>query len=188
MKKLFFLILGLLCCAQPSYASSLDELYRDLIKSDNEGYLPMFVKNRHAPDVLLDDKLPDTAEIQPAPVADIPEPSEVNFINEERQKEDALKVEQRKWQETIKAVAENRVTPIELEEIIRRADQNNPKAVEIYAWMNTRGIGIKPDLPKAFQLYQKAILLGVPEAEKNAAQVYRVLTPEQRANLGKIHL
>ena len=38
-------------------ASSLDDLYRDVIRSDNDGYLPMFVKNRSMPDVLVEEEV-----------------------------------------------------------------------------------------------------------------------------------
>lgn len=188
MKKLLFIIIALLSFSNLASASSLDELYRDLIKSDNEGYLPMFVKNRHTPDVLLDDKLPASENLQPAPVQVTTEPSSVSFINEEQRKEEALKAAQQKWENAVLAVKENRVTPVELEEIIQQANLNNPKAVEIYAWMNTKGAGIQKNLIKAFELYQKAYLLGIPNAEKNAALIYRVLTPDQRATLGKAKL
>ena len=55
MKQIVFIILTLIF-AQPAFsANSLDELYRDLIRADNEGYLPLFVKNRKVPDILSDD-------------------------------------------------------------------------------------------------------------------------------------
>ena len=59
MKQIVFIILTLIF-AQPAFsANSLDELYRDLIRADNEGYLPLFVKNRKVPDILSDDKIFD---------------------------------------------------------------------------------------------------------------------------------
>ena len=55
-KTRFFIIFSLLFLSLPAHATSLDEIYRDLVRSDNSGYLPMFVKNRNAPDFLLDDE------------------------------------------------------------------------------------------------------------------------------------
>ena len=45
-------ILPLLLWSNLTQASSLDELYRDIMRSDNQGYLPLFVKNRKTPDIL----------------------------------------------------------------------------------------------------------------------------------------
>lgn len=184
MKKALFIILSLIFSVPEVSANSLDELYRDLIKSDNEGYLPLFVKNRKVPDILTDDKIP-TEGVMPAPAAVTAEPSEISFTDPRKQQEEAIKADILAWENTIKAVRENRVTPIELEEITKRAEQNNPRAVEIYAWMTTKGVGVRQDLIKAFLLYQKAAKLGVLNAENNAAQIYRVLSPDERAALAK---
>ena len=98
---------------------------------------------------------------------------------------EAAKAEALAWENAIKAIQENRVTPVELEEIIKRVEQNNPRATEIYAWMLTKGVGVKQNLIKAFQLYQQAAKLGVLNAENNAAQIYRVLSPDERAFLAQ---
>ena len=39
-------------------AMSLDEIYRDIVRDDNSGYLPIFVRNRNRPELLFEDKLP----------------------------------------------------------------------------------------------------------------------------------
>lgn len=185
MKKIVFIILSLMFAAPESSANSLDELYRDLIRADNEGYLPLFVKNRKVPDILSDDKIPTA----PQPVASTPAPNdvpqEVSFVDPRQKEAEAAKAEALAWENAIKAIQENRVTPVELEEIIKRVEQNNPRAVEIYAWMLTKGVGVKQNLIKAFQLYQQAAKLGVLNAENNAAQIYRVLSPDERAYLAK---
>lgn len=185
MKQIVFIILSLMFAAPESSANSLDELYRDLIRSDNEGYLPLFVKNRQVPDILSDDKIPTV----PQPVASTPTPAdvpqEVSFVDPRQQEAEVAKAEVLAWENAIKAIQENRVTPVELEEIIKRVEQNNPRAVEIYAWMLTKGVGVKQNLIKAFQLYQQAAKLGVLNAENNAAQIYRVLSPDERAYLAK---
>ena len=48
----FILTIG---ASYPASATSLDELYRDIVRSDNSGYLPLYVKNRNAPEFLFDD-------------------------------------------------------------------------------------------------------------------------------------
>ena len=49
-------MIDILVMAFNAQATSLDGIYRDIIRSNNSGYLPLFVKNRHQPDVLLSDE------------------------------------------------------------------------------------------------------------------------------------
>lgn len=179
-KSFIFTLLSLMFLSNPVQAAGLDEIYRDIVRSDNRGYLPMFVKNRNTPDFLLEDEIMKKVEVKETKAEDI---KAVNLENERKKREAALLAEKQKWQETLTAVRTNRVTPVELEEIQKRVDKNQADAVEIYAWMNARGVGIQPDLVKAFNLYQKAASLNVPNATKNAAQVYKIMTPVQRESL-----
>lgn len=182
MKKLIKITLAAVCLffsGAEAAATSLDELYRDIVKSDNQGYLPMFVKNRNTPYFLFDEDVPPPAESKIDPNA----VNEVNFINQRKLRTKALLSEQMKWDNTIRAVRENRVTPIELAELEDRINKNDAKAIEVFAWMNARGVGVKQDLVLAFTYYQRAARLKVPNAEKNAALVYKAMTPEQREQL-----
>lgn len=187
MKKFIAFIFGTILLAPNSglaQSSSLDELYRDIVKSDNQGYLPMFVKNRNVPDFLVDENIP--AELQnkkPEAEPTKDEITEINFINERQLRDDAIKAKVKKWQDTIKAIQENRITPVELEEVEEKVKENNPQAIEILAFMNARGYGIKQDLIKAFHLYKKASTLRVAGAEKNMAIVYRSMTRVQKESL-----
>ena len=182
MKKLAFLTLLAFLFVKPAHSTSLDEIYRDLVKSDNEGYLPLYVKNRKIPDVLIEDGI---TEIPLALKAEDPKitPYQIPLVDKYKIEEEARIARQRKWENAVLAVKENRVTPVELDEILLRVAENNPHAVEIYAWMNARGIGIPQDLVHAFNLYQQAIFLKVAGAEKNAAAVYKVMKPEQRQQI-----
>lgn len=164
-------------------ASSLDELYRDIVRSDNQGYLPLFVKNRNIPDILIEEELlkqnwADTVHPLKEPVPDV-----VNLSNDRLLREQEIAAANKRWQETMLAVRENRVTPIELQEINRRVQKEDPHATEILAWMNARGIGVPLNLTEAFALYQRAAVLNVPNAAENAKKVYRSMTPQQRRNL-----
>ena len=180
-KTLFFILFASLIYTLPAQATSLDEIYRDLVRSDNSGYLPMFVKNRNAPDFILDEE--SSKKITPPEEAKLLDIKAVNLESERAKREAALKAAQERWKNTLKAIKNNQITPVDLEELQKHVNNNEAEAIEIYAWMNARGIGIKPDLVKAFHLYQKASALKVPGANNNAAQVYKAMTREQRNSL-----
>lgn len=167
----------------PVQAATLDELYRDIVRSDNSGYLPLYVKNRHSPDFLLDEeelkKAQESADALPINKDDMV----IDFENKRKERELEEIAIKLKWQQTLEAVKDNRVTPVELAEIEKRVKKNDPQAVEVYAFMYARGIGVKPDLIKAFNLYQQADKLKVPNAMENAAKVYKAMTPAQRQEL-----
>lgn len=178
--KITFLAAFTVFLSLPAGAASLDELYRSIIRDDNEGYLPIYVKNRNRPEMLFDDEFDNVLNKPAAKVYDKPEDKPVNLINEQKLKEEAELERIRRWENAVKAVRENRVTPVELTEIENYARQKDPKAVEILAWMNTKGIGVRQDLVKAFHLYREAAVLNVPQAQKNAALIYRAMTRRQR--------
>lgn len=181
-QKIIIAIALALLFSKPVLATSLDELYRDIIKSENRGYLPLFVKNRTIPDILIEEevlkKIPETKseDLKNALPA-------INLTNDRAKQEWMRKLYTEKWHHVILSVQENRVTPMDLEEINKRVSLNDPKAVEILAWMNAKGVGVKTNLLKAFRLYQKAETLNIPHASDNAKQVYKVMTPDQRAQL-----
>ncbi len=183
--KTFIYVLFLnICAGLPVQATSLDELYRDIVREDNSGYLPLFVKNRNAPEFILDEEsLRQTAPNPPL----IPLTQENNSVIDFENKRLLRKLEEetrlRQWQQTLEAVKENRVTPVELQAVAEKAEKNDPQAVEIYAYIYARGIGVKPDLIKAFRLYRKAGKLNVPNAGENAAKVYKAMTRKQRQKL-----
>ena len=184
MKKYGLICLLISCVASLSaQASSLDELYRDIVRSDNQGYLPLFVKNRDIPDILIEEELlkqnlPTTRHNLKDPISDV-----VNLSNDRLIREQAIAAANKRWQETMIAVRENRVTPLELQEITRRVQKDDPHATEILAWMNARGVGVPLNLPEAFTLYQQAAALNVPHATENALKVYQSMSPQQRRNL-----
>ena len=180
-KNIFFLLALCFLC-NSARAASLDTLYRDVIRSDNDGYLPLFVKNRSEPDVLIEEQILQKATTQEVQKNDI-KSNPINLTNNTRQKEALKRAKQLKWEQTIKAVQENRVTPIELDELNYRARLNDAKAIEILAWMYTNGVGVAQNLPKAFNLYRQAEKLQVTNADKNAIAVYKAMNPEQRASV-----
>ncbi len=188
MKKVYKIIFSLMVFLAPAQvgvaeASSLDELYRDIIRSDNQGYLPMFVKNRDIPDILVEEEILKRIPAQTPETLKNPDQKPLNLTNTRPDPNALRKARQLKWDNTLKAVAENRVTPLELQEIEYRARQNDAKAVEVMAWMYTKGVGVKTDYVKAFRLYRHAASLQVPRAEENAALVYKAMNEDQRRSL-----
>lgn len=166
-----------------SHAMSLDEIYRDVIRSNNSGYLPIYVKNRNAPQFLLDEeKLKDAQEVPP--VINVPQKNMIiDFEDYRLQREQEEKAKTQRWLKAIEAVKKNNVTPLDLKEIESKEELDDPTATEILAFMYARGIGVKMDLIKAFKLYRKAERLNIPNAKENAIKVYKVMTPDQRAKL-----
>ena len=159
-------------------AASLDELYREIIKSDNQGYLPIFVKNRNIPEFEIDD-----AKTNINNQANIDEAKTINLKNEKRQKELARQEYNKRWENIITAVKTNNITPLDVAEIQERIIANEPAAVETFAWMHARGVGVKQDLVRSFNLYLFAEQLGVLNAKDNATQVYKSMSREQKASL-----
>jgi len=176
---LFFVFFSGLLLASDAKATSLDSIYRDIIRSNNSGYLPLFVKNRQQPDILLSDedakKIPHTPELK----AITPDRS-VKLSSDFDQLDAIAKARHYQWLKTIAAVKSNQVTPLELDDIYSRAENNDPKATEILAWMYTKGVGVAKDFVIAFDLYKKAALLNVNNAERNAMLVYKAMNETQR--------
>ncbi|MDR1026559.1 MAG: hypothetical protein LBL47_04085 [Lactobacillus sp.] len=178
MKKILYIISFALLFPHLCYAASLDEIYRDIVKSDNDGYLPLFVKNRKAPD-FLEDQTFENSNVKASTEKSDP----IDLTDQRKLRNEAFRAEEKKWKETVEAIKLNQITPVELAEVEKRVNQNNPKAIEILAWMLARGVGIQQDLPRAFTLYQRAAFLNVADAERNAIIVYRAMNAEERSML-----
>ncbi len=168
--------------ANAAAAPSLDDIYRDIIRSDNRGYLPLFVKNRQAP-VLLAEEEDALKAVAPVKSSASPESNVIKLSNDIKQRNALLKARQLQWLKTIAAVKSNQVTPLELNDITSRAKENDPKAIEILAWMYTKGVGVSADFVEAFNLYKKAARLNVANAEKNALNIYKSMNEDQRRRI-----
>lgn len=174
--------------AFPQYnvqAMSLDEIYRDVVRSDNKGYLPMFVKNREAPDFVVGtDDLKDVPAEKAEDKSPIkPDLEIVKFENQRKIHEEEVRKKWAAWNRVIQNVKAGKVTAAELRELEVKAGENNPQAVEILAWIYAKGVGVKPDLIKAFRLYMHAEDLGVAGAKLNAAKVYKAMPRQMREQL-----
>ena len=167
-------------------AAGLDEIYRDLVRSDNRGYLPLFVKNRQAPSVIDEDKivLPNDDFEESSDVLE-KGLNEINFQNERLIKKAEFEEAEKRWKKVLANVQSGYVSSFELDELNKREQENNSQAVEVLAWLYSKGVGVEPDLIKAFHLYKKAIALKVPEAMENAVKVYKAMSSQQKQELSK---
>ena len=100
IKTLVFTFLLLFFSANLVQAMSLDEIYRDVVRSDNRGYLPMFVKNRTAPDFLDEEVvLKDVPEPKPEDTSPVnPDLEIVKLENQRKIHEAKLRAELAEWQ------------------------------------------------------------------------------------------
>lgn len=187
MTKVKFIILGVffaMCCSKNVCAAGLDEIYRDLVRSDNRGYLPLFVKNRQAPSIFNGDTLigeisnPDLIDEQTLKGLE-----DINLENERRRLSAEREAAELRWQQVLKNVQAGYVSSFELDELEKHERWNNPQATEVLGWIYAKGIGVKVDFLKSFRYYQKAASLNVLNAKENAVKVYRAMSAEQKALL-----
>ena len=179
---IYAVLAGVLWCGEAK-AAGLDEIYRDLVRSDNRGYLPLFVKNRKALQP-ADESGFDLPPVEVELDASQPE-QEINFENERLRRKAEIEAANARWKQVLKNVQSGYVSSFELDELTQREQQGNPQAVEVLAWIYSRGVGVKPDFIKAFHFYKKAVNLNVPGAMDNAVKVYRAMSPAQKAELGR---
>lgn len=178
MKRLFITFTALIILAFPKslQAFSLDEVYRDVVRSAHDGYLPTYIKNRNSPTLDFGtSKLSEVKDLEEAEEMEV-----LSFNKSNKEKTEAMLRDEESWKKTLIAVQENQVTPTVIDEIEKIVALDDPKAVEIYAWMFAKGAGVQKDLIKAFDLYKKAIALGVDKADENAVKVFNVMTREQK--------
>ena len=157
-----------------------------MVRSDNRGYLPLFVKNRQAPSLIDENKefFPDTNLEEETQVLE-KGMKEINFENERLIQDAEIEAAELRWQKVIANVQSGYVSSFELDELNQRVEKDDPQAVEILAWIYSKGVGVEPDLIKAFGLYKKAINLKVPDAMDNAIKVYKAMSSAQKEELAK---
>lgn len=145
-------------------ALSLDQIYRDSLRQENDGTLPGYVLNRGQPP--YPERKPDIVDGAAgrlgAAVVDLP-------LNTPMP-----------WPEVLKNIASGTPSPFAVDVVRRRAEQNDPQATELLAWMYTNSVGVTRNLAEAFDLYVKADKLGVTGAKDNAKAVLRSMPPADR--------
>jgi len=87
-----------------------------------------------------------------------------------------LKPPERTFLSAVKAVKSGLVSAEDIALVTALADEKNPEAVELLAWMNATGTGVEQNFYNAWFLYTEADDLGVKEAKQNAAVIYNLIT------------
>ena len=170
--------LGIMLNASPAYAFGLDldEMYRDIIKSENAGHLPSYSFNK----VVKEKKVQKEEAKKEAETIKIPEKKELPaslMANTVPAKAKSLvqTKDDKKWKEVVIAVQKGNPSPFDIAEIEKQAEAKDVQAVEILAWIKANGVGCEQDLQKAWALYNLASQLGVKDAAQNANAVYRAM-------------
>lgn len=167
-----------------SFGLSLDDMYRDIVRSENDGYLPTYISDKDTIDIQLDDN--DIKKIE-TPKLNQDENTIVYLKNKRKENNAIDSAKEKEWEEIVTAAKTTRISPYHYTKIQKMADNNNPKAIELLAWMKANGTGCSQDLVSSYYLYKKASRLKVKNANKNALLVYKSLPDKTRRELSKFH-
>lgn len=165
-----------------AFSRSLDEIYRDMLREEYNGELPDYMINKG---VQTQDFYEGLAREEGA---GLHYGSSLGTVDKGK----AVSLEKggygsenmsKDWKRIISVVSKDMVSPFDVQEIKLRVDRDDKMAVELLAWMYTVGRGVTQNKKKAWQLYNKGIFLGVPNAEHNAKAIYRSLSRRERSQL-----
>lgn len=177
-------------------APTLDRLFRDMLRAENDGELPSYLRDQGANDPRVSAPAAGAEAMTATPgsdgdSADGPGAPDPLTPNSPPNATDPLlqpgepplagpAMPGRRWTEVIEAIQGGTATPFDVAEVQSRADRDDPEGVELLAWMFATGTAVPRDLPAAYALYRRAALLEVPQAATNAEEVFRVMTPAER--------
>lgn len=182
MKKIIVIIfLCFIIYPTGSQAFSIDSVYRDVMRSENDDRLPIFVKNTDFSSLRFDKEIEQYEEKKET----ANKTEYMSFVNKKQLRDDKKIKDAKEWSETLIAIEKNQVTPIDLERVQNKVSNNDPKATEIYAFMLTKGVGVSKDFIQAFIYYKKSEVLGIENAKKNSIEIYKAMTPDQRSKIGE---
>lgn len=150
-----------------AFGDALDALYRDNVRADNNGELPGYLNATVPP---------------PIPEAKPPTPEDI--MSKLRALTPSIVVPDSAppiaWPEVVKQVGSGAPGAFAVDAVRRKAEAADPQAVELYAWMNATGTGVRRDLSQAFALYLQADGLGVTGSKENAKAIYNALPPADK--------
>lgn len=160
---------------------SLDQIYRNNVRNENNGELPYYIINQKF------DTLPSfTGKLSSelgVSIMEIQPPDKKYKIIYTLDNND---ISIPSWQESIEAVAQNNPSPFHISIINERAKTHDPQAIELVAWILANGIGVKKNNISAFIMYSKAHQLGVETAKNNALLVYKKMSSQERQQISRL--
>jgi hypothetical protein len=165
-----------------AFSRSLDEIYRDMLREEHNGELPEYMINKGIETHDFYDDLADREGGGTHYGSSLGTVDSGKAVSLDRggYGTDSMSKD---WKRIISVVAKGMVSPFDVQEIKQRVDRDDKMAVELLAWMYAVGRGVNQDKKKAWQLYNKGIFLGVPNAERNAKAIYKTLGRRERSQL-----
>lgn len=149
-----------------AFGQTLDEVFRGALREEHDGTLPPFVVNRG---------------LAPYPERKPMTPEEAAELARRQQGLPALDLTgEMSWVEVVTEVANGTPSPFAVDAVRRRSKDGDGQAIELLAWMNANGVGVRRDLGNAFDLYSRAHTLGVEGAKENAQAIYRSMSVGER--------
>lgn len=180
----FFLVFSFVCllpCSARSFGLTADQMYRNLLTTENRGILPSYYARpqKKEPEKHLAFKKVESVpeRIWTETHGTFPDPEDTDIFSTDHGEG---------WKEVVEAVKSGHATPFDLETIRLRCEADDAEAVELLAWMYATGRGVRQNLTKSWTHYLQAAHLGVPSAADNARAVYKAMNASQRAQLPAI--
>ncbi len=159
--------LSLVAAPAWAFGDSLDALYRDNLRAENNGELPPYIY----------------AGI-PVPLPQAKPPTPAQVLEKLRRESPSVVVPDAAppmpWPDVVKQIGSGAPGAFAVDAVRRKTEAADPAAVELFAWMNATGTGVRRDLPQAFALYLQADGLGVTGAKENAKAIFSALTPADK--------
>lgn len=150
-----------------AFGDSLDAMYRDNVRAENNGELPSYLYATVPPPIP-----------QPKPLT--PE----DILTKLRAETPSIVVPDSAppiaWPDVVKQIGSGAPGAFAVDAVRRKAEAADPQAVELFAWMNATGTGVRRDLTQAFNLYMQADGLNVAGAKENAKAIYNALPPSEK--------
>lgn len=91
------------------------------------------------------------------------------------------------WQVVVKRVGEGRPLPGDYASIERKAEAGDADAMELLAWMNVNGVGLKiKNFARAYEMYGRAVVAGRIKQKENLDKLWPKLTGAEKEQMLEI--
>lgn len=176
-----------------AFSPTLDEIFKNIIRIDNEGRLPLYIQEKDSKTPVSEEKsqtlkAEDTASTDSLKKTKNNKQEDIDIernISKTSYSDQKLAEAQQKikvWEILVSKIKTGNINAFDLEKIETLVREKDPKAVELYAWMRATGTGVRQDLQNAWELYSLAANLGVKNAGENANAVYQTMLLNQNKN------
>ncbi|MBI1207699.1 MAG: hypothetical protein GC191_10480 [Azospirillum sp.] len=91
----------------------------------------------------------------------------------------------RVWRELVQRAGLNRLKPEDFQELDRRIEFGDDKAMELQAWLYFDGRGVKKDFARAYEYYFKAVRAGRTDLVKTLDQIWPRLRQHEQEQIAR---